>query len=442
MKRNREELVKAVLYSITKIQESLDIQDIQDKATNTMSEYFTRMKIIQIFNMNLRMSKLTDNELYNLSIFLIDNKLMDGISLDDYYFESEIKEAVADKIDTVNEYKDRVIFKGVEYNENDLKPQFVLWLSYQDIAKMHDASILNYNFATQRKAEWINYRNTYIRIPTVNENNVREIKKEILLGIFEENTLTFNIRPTGDNLFEYHEDEKTLVINNNTFIDIIDGYHRITAIHDAWKENPNIKGKMCVIVKNISIDKARRFIAQESKGTLNGQEEMLLYDSSSNLAKLIEEINTNPSNENILFGKITTGNNVKDTLILYDIFADVMKMAWFKKLNEAGSNELEEIKKFICKFYGMTYEVIMKKFKVDTIDELKNTVALDQTFLAGFLFPALTMYEKNNGQVDTAKIKKMVNKLDFNDEKNRYMYSTQKDNYEIEKYSKVWKAAI
>lgn len=442
MRRNREELIKAILYSIVKIHESGNIQDIQDKATRDMSEYFNRVKIIQIVNMNLRISDLTDSDLYNLSLFLCDNNLMNDIELDDYFFETEINEAINNIVDTVNEYQERVIFKNVEYNENDLKPQYSFWLSYQEIAKLHDANILNYNFATQRKAAWIKYKNSYIRIPTVNETNVKEIKQEILNGLFEENTLTLNIRPTGEDLFEYVPETKTLIINSEAFIDIIDGFHRITAIHDAWKENPNIKGKMNIIMKNINIPKARRFIAQESKGTLNGQEEMMLYDPSSNLAKLIEGINTDPSNENILFNGITTGNGVQNTLVLYDIFSEVMKMSWYKKLNEMDIVELEEAKGFIVKFYGMTYNIIKKKIGVNDIKGLKDTIALDQTFISGFLFPSLEMYNNNNCQVDTTKIKKMVNKLDFTMNNNKYTYENQNDSYEIGKYIKAWKSAM
>lgn len=442
MKRNRDGLINAILYSIVQIHENKNIEEIQNKATKYLADYFSRMKVLQIFNMNLRISDLSDSDLYNLSLFLCDNKLMDDINLEDYFFETEMKEAIGNTIDKVNEYEDRVIFKNVEYNENDLKPQFILWLSYQEIAKMHDVNILNYNFATQRKAGWIKYKNSYIRIPTVNETNVREIKKEILTGLFEENTLTLNIRPTGEDLFEYDETTKTLIISRDAFIDIIDGFHRITAIHDAWKDNPNIKGKMSITIKNINIPKARRFIVQESKGTINGQEEMMLYDPSSNLAKLIEGINTDPSSENILFNKITTGNSVADTLVLYDIFAEVMRMSWYKKLNEVDITELEEVKNFIVKFYSMTYNLFKKKIGVNTIDELKNTILLDQTFISGFLFPALEMYEQNNGQIDIAKIKKMVNKIDLVDDKNKYTYENQRDSYEIGKYSKAWKAAI
>lgn len=442
MRRDRSELEKAILSTIVTIHQEYDIVSFQDKAISKLSDYFSRSKVIQVLNMNTRIQDLSENELFNLSQYFKDNGLMDDIKLDDYFFPEDIKEAIANKIDKNNEYEKRVVFKNVEYNENDLKPQFVLWLSYQDIAKMHDASILNYNFATQRKAGWIEYKNKYIRIPTVNETNVREIKEEILLGLFEENTLTFNIRPTKEGLWEYEPSTKALVLNPDAIIDIIDGFHRVTAIHDAWKEKPDINGKMCIIIKNIDVKKARKFIAQESKGTLNGQEEMMLYDPSSNIVKLIDMINTEHSDENILFNRIVTGNGIKDALVLHDIFAEVMNIAWYKKLNESDIEELYKIKDFLVDFYSMTYTMIKKKFEADTIDELKNNVSLNQTFISGLLFPALELYEKNNGKVEPSKIKKMVNKLEYELKDNKYTYSTQGDKYEIGRYSKAWKSAI
>lgn len=387
---------------------------------------------------------LTDSELYNISLFLVDNSYL-KLDLSDYFTDEEMSRAVSEVADLINEYEDKVAFRNVVYNEDEIKPQYTGFISYQDIAKMYDAGVLNYNFATQRKAKIIKYRNRVERIPTINEHNVSEIKKEVLEGLFEENTVTLNIRPTSDNLCHYDADTRKLEISEDALIDVIDGYHRITAIHDAWKINKNIKGRMVLLIKNISIDKARYFIRQESKGTLNNQEEMRLYDSSSNLAKLINDINTNSNSTNILFGRITSGNNTENTLIIYDIFAHTMDKAWAEKLSKTNIRELMKIRSFICDFYSITYEWIMEKFKVDELDKLKtisDNITLDPMFMSGFLFPAAKMYEENNGQLDMDSIEKMVNKINYGTSDNNFTYENQSDSYEMNRYVKAWSNVI
>lgn len=445
MKRNREELINEILFAIADIHTSGDIINVQNRATSKLQKYFTRKRIIQIFNKSLSLSMLSDGELYNISLFLVDNKFLD-LDLSDYFTDEEMSKAVSETVDLINEYDEKVVFRNIEFNGDDLKPQFTGFISYEDVAKMHDAGVLNYNFATQRKAKIIKYRNRVERIPSINERNVAEIKKEVLDGLFEENTITLNIRQTGNDLYSYDEETRKLVINQDAVIDVIDGYHRITGIHDAWKINKDIKGKMVLLIKNISTDKARYFIRQESKASINNQEEMRLYDSSSNLAQLINDINTNSNSNNILFNKITTGNNTENTLIIYDIFATIMDKAWSEKLSKTSQRELLKIRKFICQFYSTAYEIIMEKFGVEKIEDLKrldNNIALDPMFMSGFLFPALKMYEESNGQLDDdKKIEKMVNKLNYEEANNDYTYENQNDDYAIKRYIKAWENAI
>lgn len=444
MRRDREELINQILFAITDIHASGDVIKVQNRATSKLNKYFTRKKIIQILNKSLSLAMLSDSEIYNISRFLVDNKYLD-INLSEYFTDEEMTKAVSEVVNLINEYEERVVFKDVVFNDDEIKPQFTGFISYQDIAKMYEAGVLNYNFATQRKAKIIKYRNRVERIPSVNEQNVSEIKEDVTKGLFEENTITLNIRPTGDNLYNYNPETKRLEINTDALIDVIDGYHRISGIHDAWKANKNIKGKMVLLIKNISIDKARYFIRQESKGTLNNQEEMRLYDSSSNLAKLINDINTNSNSTNILFNKITSGNNTENTLIIYDIFAYVMDKSWTKKLSKTSIRELMKITNFICDFYSIAYECIMEKFSVKEIEQLKdieNNISLDPMFMSGLLFPAVKMYEENNGNIDIDSIEKMVNKINYELVDNDYTYENQNEDYQINRYIKAWTNVI
>lgn len=442
MKRNREELETELAFAITNTHVTRRSKEIKIIAETELKKYFYPQKIIQILNKNVPVSTLTQNELYNLALFL--NKV-NALKLDlsEYFHPEEMTAAINDTVTILRDYSRSVTFRDMKSNGNEVKEQFVGFLTYQEIAVMFEGGVFNYNFATQRKAKYVKIGTRVEKIATINNTNVQEIEAEVLKGKFEENTITLNIRPSKEEGYIYNPSTGDLTVDlTKTKIDTIDGYHRINGIYRAWLKNKNIKGSMILLIKNIDIPQARYFIGQEAKGTLNNKDDMELYDSTSNLAKLIYDINRYPNETNILFNRISDGNDTENALIYYDVFFQSMKLAWAEKLNETDIMELSCIKDFICEFYAFIYYWFKKKHKVDEIDDLKDTMLLDQMFMSGLLFPAHKMYESNNGIVDKDVVKKIADRLYNKLDDTRYSYND-KDNFsEFSEYVKVWEGVI
>lgn len=442
MKRNRTELENELALGIQKIHESRKIKDVKSVAMTQLRKYFYHQKILQILNYGVPFSTLSDSELYHIGLLLSDCKIL-NIDLSEYFTDDEITYAVNDTITFLRDYSREVTFKNMQFNGDEDKQEYVGFISYEDIAVMFEGGVFNYNFATQRRAKIIKIRNKTERIATINTRNVNQIKEEVLRGRFEGNTITLNIRPTPEEVFLYSPTNGDLTIDlRTTFIDTIDGYHRINGIHKAWKENKHVKGSMIILIKHVDIPQARYFIAQEAKGTLNNQDDVRYYDMSSNMAKLISDINKYTNPNNILNGKITTGNDFDKTMIFYEVFAQSMDIAWAKTLNKASSLTLLSIKEFICDFYSMMYELFVKKHKVSSFEELSGTRLLDQMFMSGLLIPAHKMYNENDGAISVDGMKNIADRLYRKLEtKDIYDYSyTDKDNEEeMDTYIKSWK---
>ena len=433
---NREELQNRVEMTISDIHKLNIVKQIRERMLFQLKEYFDSNKILQILNKMIPIQTLSENELINLCMFLRRNGIL-NINPSDYWTEIEQTTASNDRI-KMNQYSNIQTLNLQNVLKIDgFNTQYVTQLSYEQLANLLNVGLISYNFATQRRAKVIKVRNRVERVASINMDNVLDIKNEILNGTFQINTITLNIRATGKEMFSYSSENMALSIpiSEDNSIDCIDGYHRLKAIQLAYSENKNIKGSMIVSIKNLSVEQARYFILQESKGTLNNQHELELYDMSGNIAKLIHEINSYNNKNNILYNSITSKNNDVNTLIFYDVFAEILQLSFGDLLNEADTIELYKLKQFIVDTYSIAYSLICKRFNVNTVRELTG-LPIDQMFMSGFLFVAYEMYTSNNKEVDVQKLEKIVRKIDFNDDK--LTYTNFNDKYDVNRYVKAW----
>ena len=309
---NREDLQNRVEMTISDIHKLNMAKQIRERMLFQLKEYFDSNKTLQILNKMIPIQTLSENELINLCMFLRRNGIL-NINPSEYWTELEQTTASNDRI-KMNQYSNIQTLNLQNVLKIDgFNTQYVTQLSYEQLANLLNVGLISYNFATQRRARVIKVRNRVERVASINMENVLAIKNEILNCTFQTNTITLNIRATGKEMFSYSSENMALSIpiGEDNSIDCIDGYHRLKAIQLAYGENNNIKGSMIVSIKNLTIEQARYFILQESKGTLNNQHELELYDMSGNIAKLIHEINSYNNKNNILYNSITSENNNK-----------------------------------------------------------------------------------------------------------------------------------
>lgn len=436
MKREPSELINNLTIAIRNIAKEDKLQPVYEQASkHDIKHYIQQHKILQILQDSVPLNTLSVSELYHICLFLSDMELFE-IKLTGYFTDDEITEAVSDKRVFKPKYNDVIEFEKVLFNGNEYQEEYICMLDYSTIGQMDSEGVFSYNYATQRKAKIVKIRDRIERIADVNMESVKAIAEKIKNGSFHMNTITLNMRVTGEEYFNY-VDGKLIIDKKKTIIDAIDGYHRIKGINMAWRENPRIEGKMIVMIKHLSTEDARAFIAQEFMGNTNHAEEMRLYDPSGVVARLVALINKNNRSKNIFRNNISIQGDKNNILMFDEILSKNIREAWFNIIEDANSLELNKIAGYICGFYEMVYDAICNKFKAKDMDELRkiNSKALDMMFMSGFLYIAAKWYTKYGECIDNSKLESIIDKIDF--ESDKYTYADG-DTRQFNMYKRAW----
>ncbi|EMI10195.1 DNA sulfur modification protein DndB [Anoxybacillus gonensis] len=183
-----------------------------------------------------------------------------------YFSDREIKEV---KTTYESDMKDDKVLpftlKNVIQIEHDV---FSTVITGQELKKLFDAKVLNYNPETQRETKVKTVKdspNQIIHEVKVNKAHANRIAKSILENTVFVSTITLNARvgtsDVGEELI-YDEETMSLTITEGTILDVIDGFHRITATIMALNKEPNAKVTFMLKLTNFTVEKAKADFAQ------------------------------------------------------------------------------------------------------------------------------------------------------------------------------------
>lgn len=261
------------------------------------------------------LSEVTDKEIYwivdAINEVLSENNeshLIGDIILDNIFSNREIQK-----------YSKSIYEREIEniypISFNILKIADDQWLSTISSKKLYELyknQIINYNKNTQRPLKQVTKNG--IKTYKINKNkaSVNSIKEDLKKGLFIPNCLTFNINMDNpSNEFYIDENNNELILQNGQF-DLIDGFHRYSAIIELLEENPDMEFNFGIWIMNFDENKSCRFIAQEDKrnrinksytkslDVLNGD------NFSSRIIQILNEDNNSPFK-----GKLSRYNDSK-----------------------------------------------------------------------------------------------------------------------------------
>lgn len=192
----------------------------------------------------------------------------------EYLSPGEVKKFAVQRYIPPEEYiKLPFVFDMVQVDEDQ-------WIGSIDVATLMGLvrqQILRYNADTQRPLRAITHNGESYYVISNNTKAIQAIADCLRQGIFVPNTITLNILdtdPLAD--FYYDKEGKRLIINNVTYLDILDGWHRIKAYQHVFDENPEWKYSLELRITNFGIEKSHQFIYQEDQKT-----KMTKYESDS-----------------------------------------------------------------------------------------------------------------------------------------------------------------
>ena len=265
------------------------------------------------------LSDVSDKEIYwvidGLNETLIENgelNLVKDFKIKDIFTDKEIQKYSKSKFENVTETIYPISFKVLKISDD----QWLSTISSKKLFELYKNQIINYNKNTQRPLKEFTKHGVKTYKINKNKQSVNAIKEDLKKGLFIPNCLTFNINMDNPSN-EYYVDEENgeLVLENGQF-DLIDGFHRYSAITELLLENPDIEFNFGIWIMNFDENKSCRFIAQEDKRnkinkTYTKSLDALNGDNfSSRIIQVLNENNNSPFK-----GKLTRYN---DSNINYD----------------------------------------------------------------------------------------------------------------------------
>ena len=265
------------------------------------------------------LSDVSDKEIYwvidGLNETLSENgesNLVKDFKIKDIFTDKEIQKYSKSKFENVTETIYPISFKVLKISDD----QWLSTISSKKLFELYKNQIINYNKNTQRPLKEVTKHGIKTYKINKNKQSVNAIKEDLKKGLFIPNCLTFNINMDNPSN-EYYVDEENgeLVLENGQF-DLIDGFHRYSAITELLLENPDIKFNFGIWIMNFDENKSCRFIAQEDKRnkinkTYTKSLDALNGDNfSSRIIQVLNENNNSPFK-----GKLTRYN---DSNINYD----------------------------------------------------------------------------------------------------------------------------
>ncbi|MFW5890636.1 MAG: DNA sulfur modification protein DndB [bacterium] len=385
MKKNREVLEKEIIRLLPFIAEDKSkFKEIRSylKEKNITTGFTTR-----VLNNPEQVKNL--NNLYLCIIVLAFNKVFQNLKPNEYFNENEIIEAKRFENVLKEEKQNKVIFENVFQIATY---QYICpYMHCKEIIEYVNNALIRYNFDTQRGSKNVLFDGNIIKLPFINKEAINEIKDMILEGKFTSNMITFNMYRNGYERFDYGRDKKLIIeIGNQSYLDIVDGYHRLLGAMNALYEKPDLDFGFVINILNYTKDEAQLYIVQEDKRTPISKEIITAYNKQDSSVVFTEEVSKHGTEKtNTLYGKITNELE-KDSLTSVQIFSKAID--YFFKIETPADNI--KYQKYIVDFFNHIMVFYEKDFMDLEKSREKNYRLYPNSFI-GYIALAYKLYNNN-----------------------------------------------
>ena len=344
MKILREELIENLSKCFSKLCNDRKTMQLISEVMHNKRNYLPASTFSIVFQQR-PLTDLSDNELFWIvdALYEVLNKsnslyLFNNMTIEKIFTGKEIQKFSSTT--HVKEIEDvyPICFNVMKISDD----QWLSTISSKQLYNLYKNQIINYNKNTQRPLKQ-QTKNGY-RVYKIDKNikSVNSIKESLEKGLFIPNCLTFNINM--DNPYnDYLITENELILKKGQF-DLIDGFHRYSAIVDLLLENPNIDFTFGVWIMNFDENKACRYIAQEDKRnkiSKSYSKSLDALNSENYSGRIIQLLN---ESDTILKGKLTRYNNSK---INYDDVVVTIDENFKCKTRAEAKTTSDEIIKYI-----------------------------------------------------------------------------------------------
>lgn len=268
--------------------------------------------------------------------------------------------------------------------------------------------LLRYNFETQREAKFIRKSDSVQIVARINKKAVSEITTLALEGNLDSTLITLNAlagtSDEGDELL-YDTKKQELTITKGTFVDILDGFHRLMGAMGALEINPDLDFSFMVAFRNFTTLQAQRHFAQIN--TINPISKN--HVEAMKAARLSDTVVKKIRQESDLKGKITTSriSSVNNELVNFKLMSDTIEQEFKMETKRDATKTGEYLTEFFNTLVDAYPEEFIRKIKDVREESLINTNVM---IGVGYVVLAKRMYEED---IPLSKLSSILDKINF-----------------------------
>lgn len=324
-------MIKSKDEFISYMGKRLDLYALNKDAVEKMQKYMMdkyNFRLGETADLITQKSPLTTENVYVCfcvadALAQIDNR----VKLEDWFTDKEIS-TFSSEIIQRDKFKFPIAIPAVQITDDQ-------WIGTCDcdfLMKLREAQKIYYNTNTQRTLQRIvkNGQESY-RI-MLNRTAVQEIKTAYDNETYIPDTISLNM--PDDTEFWYNAEKREIVIENLDHFDIIDGFHRYTAMCMEKDINPDFNYPMELRIVQYDEIKAKQFIWQQDQKT-----KMKKLDSESLNVSAPENIVAEKLNRNPMFNLHGELNRNGGKIALQD-FVNVVRFLYFKGVKKEEERKL------------------------------------------------------------------------------------------------------
>lgn len=279
--KSREDLNAHAEELFKDIMSRRDRRNLYDDVNNKFNLPYDTIEQMVTFKRDIR--EFTTFEVFAVVWFA------DRDSLKKYFTVDEIKYLSEQKVETETIQLPLTFTNMVEIAPD----QWIGKITLQQIIKMRNARLINYEEGEQRAFRRMKSGNIEIWRPFVSNRNVKEIKASMEAGTYIPDPITLNM-PEGS---QYSFENNTLTVFSlpKGMFNLDDGYHRYLAMIMINNFDKTFDYPMELRIVNFSNAKANNFIFQQDQKTPMKKVMSDSYDQNAVANKVIARLKEDPS---------------------------------------------------------------------------------------------------------------------------------------------------
>ncbi|MED4730972.1 DNA sulfur modification protein DndB [Aneurinibacillus migulanus] len=361
-----------------------------------------------VFTGRVKLNELDARVLCLLTISTYNETKNDKINPDSYFTKAEIKESKVFEEYIESSIELPFTFENVTRINQD---QFFCPIDAQTIKKLFDSGLLTYNFETQRESKFTKDRqdpNKIIQVVKINQKAVKEMVKLIKNASLISSTITFNARlGTSEDAEElvYDSNNRTLTVTEGTLIDVLDGFHRTTAIVQSLNSDPTINMTFGLNIVNFGTKQAQEWFSQHNSMTPVSKSRVKEMSQSRMSDFIAKQLQVNSE----LKDKISSSENIStltDHLVTFSVLSDAIDEVY----NVKNKVEAIEIAEYLTNFFDTLILKNPKEFMTEVKESRKESIKNANQMFYGYVTLSKRFKDEN---IKVTKLQPIIESINF-----------------------------